>query len=129
MAANTIGFTMLKTLVLSPAGPFRQELLAFVRSIPGLELTSAAAEPRELLARIELAAPQLLIVVGAAGFMLTAEALANARMRASFACLVLAENQQQIQQALSAGADAALLNGFSTQEFLSTLAHITEGKR
>lgn len=127
MFETVTGEFVLKTTVFAPIEPFRQELLAFVRSIPGLELIDVAAEPGELLVCVQQAAPQLLIIVGAPGLTSVIEPLRHAGMRSSLFCLVLAENRQQIQQALAAGADAVLLKGFSTHEFLATLAQITKG--
>ncbi len=113
---------MLKTVVFAPPGPFRQELLAFVKSIPELELVGAAADLPELLLAADQDAPRLVILVGGP---LCTPALAALRQRQPqgmpLACLVLAENRQQIQQAVAAGADGVLLKGFSTQEFLAVL--------
>ncbi len=129
MTTNAIGGLLLITVVLAPSGPLRQELLAFLKSIPGLELVNAATEPGELQQAVEQFAPQLLILVGGALFTPIAETLVQLkRSAASVPCLVLAENRQQIQQAVAAGADTVLLKGFSTPEFLAALTHVTKGR-
>lgn len=114
---------MLKTVVFAPLGPFRQELLAFVKSIPELELVGAAADLPELLLVAAQDAPRLVILVGGP---LCAPALIALRQRQPpgmpLTCLVLAANRGQTQQAVAAGADGVLLKGFSTQEFLTALA-------
>jgi DNA-binding NarL/FixJ family response regulator len=123
-----MGGPLLTTIIFAPPGPLRQELLAFLKSISELDLANAAADPDELQKAMEQFSPQLLILAGSGSFTPVAEALAQLKRNAApIPCLVLAENRQQIQQALAAGADHILLKGFSTQEFLAALAHITKG--
>ncbi len=116
---------MLKTVVLAPAGPFRQELLAFVKSIPELELAGVAADLSELSLATAHCAPRLAILAGGPTFAPVIAAIQQLKQPGmALACLVLAENRQQIQQAVVGGADGILLRGFSTQEFLAALATI-----
>lgn len=118
---------MLKTVVFAPPGPFRQELLAFVKSISELGLTGVASDLSELQLTVTHCAPRLAILADGPTFAPVMEALEQLKQQAPpLLCLVLAENRQQIQQAISAGADSVLLKGFSTLEFLTTLKHITK---
>jgi DNA-binding NarL/FixJ family response regulator len=119
---------LLTTIVFAPAGPLRQELLAFLKSIPGLNLANVASTPDELQQAMQEFSPQLLILAGSISFTPVAEVLAQLKQSAApVPCLVLAENRQQIQQAATDGADLILLKGFSTQEFLAALAQVTKG--
>ncbi|HNT77658.1 MAG TPA: hypothetical protein PKH77_21810 [Anaerolineae bacterium] len=116
---------MLKTIVFAPAGPFRQELLAFVKSIPELDLAGVALDLPELQATAARCAPRLVILADGADFAPVATALRQLKQYTPpLLCLVLAENRQQIQQAVAAGADGVLLRGFSTEEFLTALKRI-----
>lgn len=120
-----IGETVLKTVVFASPGPFRQELLAFVKSIPELDLIGAALDLPELLLATAHCAPHLAILADGPTFAPVVEALRQLKQPGtSLMCLVLAENRHQIQQAVAAGADDVLLRGFSTQEFLTALKRI-----
>jgi len=128
IAKSAIGGLLLTTILFAPPGPLRQELLAFLKSIPELDLANAASDPDELQQASEQCSPQLLILAGSVSFTPVAEVLAQLKQGTTpLPCLVLAENRQQIQQALTAGADLVLLKGFSTQEFLAALARFTQG--
>jgi DNA-binding NarL/FixJ family response regulator len=123
-----MGGLLLTTIVFAPPGPLRQELLAFLKSIPGLNLANTASDLDELQQAMQQCSPQLLILAGSLSFTPVAEVLAQLKRDATpVPCLVLVENRQQIQQAAMAGADLILLKGFSTQEFLAALAHVTKG--
>lgn len=116
---------MLKTIVLAPPGPFRQDLLAFVKSIPELDLAGVAADLPELLLTAAQCTPHLAILADGSLFTPLITALQQLKQQnLPLPCLVLAENRQQIQQAIAAGADSVLLKGFSTHEFLVALAAI-----
>lgn len=119
---------MPKTLVLALPGPFRQELLAFLRAIPELELVGVLEDPAGLGTAVARTAPYCLILEGGPALAEVLTALAQLKRAAPGPpCLVLVENRRQIQQAFAAGADSVLLKGFSTQEFLTTLQRITKG--
>lgn len=116
---------MLKTILLAPPGPFRQELLAFVKSIPELDLAGVAADIPELLLMAAQCTPHLAILADGSGFTPVLIALQQLKQQnLPLTCLVLAESRQQIQQAVAAGADSVLLKGFSTHEFLAALPAI-----
>lgn len=113
---------MPKTLVLAWPGPFRQELLAFLRAIPELELVGVLEDPAALLTAVVHTVPHCLILEGGPALAEVLVALAQLKRAALCPpCLILVESHRQIQQALAAGADSVLLKGFSTQEFLSAL--------
>lgn len=113
---------MPKTLVLARPGPFRRELLAFLRAIPELELVGVLEDPAALLTAVGRTAPHCLILEGGPVQAEVLAALAQLKRAALCPpCLVLVESHQQIQPAFAAGADGVLLKGFSTQEFLSAL--------
>ena len=117
---------MLKAVVLAAAGPFRQELLSFLRAIPDLELTAVVEDPAGIGQAVARAVPHCLILQGGAPFTTLLATLAQLKRASPYLpCLILVENCQQIQQAFAAGADSVLLKGFSTQEFLSALLRIT----
>ncbi len=114
---------MLKTVVFAPAGPFRQELRAFVKSIPELELIGVASDLTGLRLMATQCTPHLAILAGGSLFASAMDALRQRKQQSpGLFCLVLAENRQEIQQAVAACADGVLLKGFSTQEFLTVLA-------
>jgi DNA-binding NarL/FixJ family response regulator len=121
------GETVLKTIVLAPPGPFRQELLAFVKSIPELDLVGVAADLPELLLTASQCPQHLAILANGPLFAPVLSTLRQLNQQGlPLVCLVLAENRQQIQQAVTAGADGVLLRGFSTLEFLTALKRITK---
>jgi len=117
---------LLTTLVMTPGGTPRHELLAFLKSIPEVELTwwSRLEGPNiewpGCLPTIDL----VIFAIYAHDYgdwsMLkaTRDRLPNAR------CLALVSSPRQMEGALASGADRVLLAGFSTLEFFKTLQEI-----
>ncbi len=109
---------MLKTLVMAAPGPYRRELLSFLKSIPDVDLAAVVDDPEAMIKAAVVSTPQLIILDYSQLCLADMEMLTHFRAaQPEVACLVLAGNLQQVQQANAAGIDRALLRGFSALEF------------
>ncbi len=115
---------MLKAIVLSTASAPRQELLAFLKSVAGLELLDLLGDG----VRLSVAEPPELIILDASA----READPATRLRQLKAQLpdaltmVLVRSQRQCRAAWDTGADCVLLTGFSALEFCQALERLAD---
>ncbi|MFP4394520.1 MAG: hypothetical protein ACLFTI_04570 [Anaerolineales bacterium] len=110
------------TWVVTPGGRPRPELLAFLKSIPDLELLDAPMIATELDGSRPI---DLLIFDAHAPHFDNWAELRNIKARAPQACcLTLVSAPRQMALAQAAGADHVLLAGFSTPEFFKMLRNL-----
>ncbi len=104
-------------MLLMTASAYRRNLLAFLAAVPELRLVGMVDSVEELVTAVaQLPTPPDLLILDYALLVVARLALPGSIPR-----LVLAETIPQLQQALDAGADYALLRGFSATEFFVAL--------
>ena len=102
----------MKTLALATTGPLRQSMLSFLKSVPDLEILPGQTLQTASLVVLEMnGTPEQDRVV--------LQRLAGEMPAARF--LVVAHSLRQLEAALAAGVDRALLIGFSATEFFEIL--------
>ena len=107
----------MKTLALATTGSVRPWMLSFLKSVPGLELMPAPTPQVTRLVILEMnGTPDEDLQV----FQRLAGQMPAARF------LVVVHSLRQMEAALAAGADQALLIGFSAAEFFETLRALNE---
>lgn len=110
---------MLKAIVLATTGAPRQELLAFLKSISGLELLDLPGGGAPLPAAEQ---PELIVLDAGAREDDPVGPLRQLKTRLPDAlCVVLVSSEWQRRAAWDAGADRVLLTGFSALEFRRAL--------
>jgi DNA-binding NarL/FixJ family response regulator len=122
---STRGFCF-KTVVFTTPGPLQREWLSFLRTAPALDVVAVTENHAAFQAAIYANAPHLAIL-DSTWFSVhpppDLHQLKAASRRLIF--LAVVENLGQVTQALDAGADQALLRGFSAAEFFKFLQSIS----
>ena len=111
---------MYATILFTTPGPYRRDLLIFLASVPELDVTATVETAAELAAAVTVPTATAKLLILDYALLATAVPLINAGLP-GLRCLVLGETFPQLQQALAAGADCALLRGFSAAEFFIAL--------
>jgi len=113
---------MLTAIILTPEETPQRELLAFLRSVPGLELICSPLNISEGTLPLCLPAADLLIWDIPAHDYADWSILKDTKSQFPTArCLALVSSPRQIERAMAYGAERALLAGFSTIEFFEAL--------
>ena len=113
---------MLTTIILTISDNPPRELLAFLQSIPGMELTCLPLSAPAGALPLCLPPADLMILDVSTHDFSAWSMLKNTRARLGTArCLALVSSPRQIERALACGAERALLAGFSTIEFFEAL--------
>ncbi len=117
---------MLRVVVSVAPSPFRQEWLSFLRSVSSLEVVEIVDSLADLPAAVRIFRPALTILDCG---LISEACFDTLRQVKQFdpqcGCLVLVDNLLQMQQARQAGADWALLRGFSADEFFHVLKGVS----
>jgi DNA-binding NarL/FixJ family response regulator len=115
----------LTTLIFAAPGPLRESLNNFLAALPQVKIVGNAQFLPEALEEISRCAPHLLILDTHHWNGAEIELLRQVKARwPRLYCLVLADRPDQVTAARAAGAEEALLWGFSTDTFLTVIQHI-----
>jgi DNA-binding NarL/FixJ family response regulator len=118
----------ISVLIAARPGRMRDSLLAVLKSAPGISVVGQADCGASALSMIAACCPALALLDtdlpdGQAFAVL--EQIKTLEPRCC--CLVLADDRHQQQDAVSAGADAALLKGFPAAKLLGVIERLVDG--
>ena len=108
-----------QVLIIAKKGTLRSSLAEFLRAIPGVGEVAQMQDQSEALKRIELNAPNLVVLDFEVGGL---EFLAELQIGCpGVRSLVLVDDMRQQTQAQVAGADVALIKGYPAHELIKTV--------
>ena len=121
----------IRVLVVEDHAVVRQGLVALLNVVEGLEVVGEAADGAEAVAQFRKHKPDVTLVDLRLPRMSGVDVIQRVRMEqpgARFIVLTTYDGDEDIYRALKAGAKAYLLKGMTSEELISTIRMVHEGK-
>ncbi|HVU44979.1 MAG TPA: response regulator transcription factor [Terracidiphilus sp.] len=121
----------IRVLVVEDHNVVRQGLVALLSVVEGLEVVGEAADGAEAVAQFRKHKPDVTLVDLRLPRMSGVDVIQRVRMetpQARFIVLTTYDGDEDIYRALKAGAKAYLLKGMTSEELISTIRVVHEGK-
>jgi DNA-binding NarL/FixJ family response regulator len=121
----------IRVLIVEDHNVVRQGLVALLKVVEGLEVVGEAADGAEAIAQFRKHRPDITLVDLRLPRMSGVDVIQRIRMetpQARFIVLTTYDGDEDIYRALKAGAKAYLLKGMTSEELISTIRTVHEGR-
>jgi two-component system NarL family response regulator len=121
----------IRVLIIEDHNVVRQGLVALLKMVDGLDVVGEAADGAEAIAQFRKHRPDITLVDLRLPRMSGVDVIQRIRMetpQARFIVLTTYDGDEDIYRALKAGAKAYLLKGMTSEELISTIRTVHEGR-